>query len=208
MKVQIKVCGMRDSANIQEVAGLKPDYLGFIFYDQSPRYVGTEFKMPDFRKKTKRVGVFVNHPVEFIFRQLEQYTLDAVQLHGDEQAEVCARIKSRGITVIKSFPVDSDFDFSRTLEYQYKADFFLFDTKGKSYGGTGQAFDWNHLKKYSSPTPFFLSGGLSEENISKLAAIQNPSLYAVDLNSGVEDSPGMKNKSKLEKVIKLLNEIK
>ena len=208
MKVKIKVCGMRDPANILEVAGLKPDYLGFIYYDQSPRYVGTEFQAPTVGKKTQRVGVFVNQPIEFIFRQVEQNRLDAVQLHGDEPAEFCFRIKSRGIAVIKAFRIDVDFQFSNTADYQYKADFFLFDTKGKGYGGTGQAFDWRQLQQYKSPTPFFLSGGLSEENVATVATIQHPSLYAVDLNSGVEDSPGIKSKSKLMNVIKLLNEIK
>lgn len=208
MKVKIKVCGMRDLTNILEVDGLKPDYIGFIYYDQSPRYVGPEFKVPALKKKTKRVGVFVNQPIDFIFRQVEKNMLDAVQLHGDESPEFCSLIKSRGITVIKAFSIDADYEFSSTQVYQYKADFFLFDTKGRNYGGTGQVFDWSQLKKYASPTPFFLSGGLSEENISKIADIQNPSLYAVDLNSGVEDAPGLKSKLKLVNVIKLLNEIK
>src|SRR5690349_19949005 len=124
MKIKIKVCGMRDATNILEVAELKPDYMGFIYYENSSRYVGAEFQAPTLKKKTKRVGVFVNHPLGFIFQQVEKNALDAVQLHGNESAEFCSSIKSRGVMVIKTFSIDSDFDFDSTSEYQYKADFF------------------------------------------------------------------------------------
>jgi phosphoribosylanthranilate isomerase len=165
---------MRDPSNIVEVAALKPDYMGFIYYKNSPRYVGEDFQAPGIGKRTKRVGVFVNHPVDFIFREVERNSLDTVQLHGYESPEVCAQIKSKGITVIKTFSIGQDFGFAVTKPYQYQVDFFMFDTKGKNYGGTGQTFDWTILHHYTSPTPFFLSGGLSEKNMAEISAIKTP----------------------------------
>jgi phosphoribosylanthranilate isomerase len=208
MKLKVKVCGMRAPSNIQSVVELEPDYMGFIYYGKSSRYVGEDFQVPTIGKKVKRVGVFVNHPLEFVFREIERNSLHAVQLHGDETPDFCSNIKSKGISVIKAFSIDKDFDFTMTMAYKYSADYFLFDTKGKNYGGTGLSFDWTLLEKYSQPTPFFLSGGLSVENISQVATIKNPQLYAVDLNSGVEESAGVKNIEKIKIIMDRLNELK
>jgi phosphoribosylanthranilate isomerase len=206
-KLQLKICGMRDPANILEVAGLKPDYMGFIYHDKSPRYVGIDFQAPTISKKTKRVGVFVNQSLSLIFREVERNMLSAVQLHGDETPELCSSIKSKGIEVIKVFSVDQDFDFANTKPYQYAADYFLFDTKGINYGGTGKSFDWTLLKNYSGPIPFFLSGGLSVENIIELNKIENPAFYGLDLNSKVEDAPGIKNVQQIKTIIETLKSL-
>ncbi len=207
MKLRLKVCGMRDPANILEVASLNPHYMGFIYYSQSPRFVSNNFQVPEISSSIKRVGVFVDHPIDFILAEVNMNKLDAVQLHGDESPELCAQIKSKGIQVIKTFSVDQDFNFSITGNYHGIVDFFLFDTKGNNYGGTGRKFDWARLDEYTLSTPFFLSGGLSQENILQIATIKNPVLFGLDLNSGVEESPGIKSKSRIEKVIQLLNEI-
>jgi phosphoribosylanthranilate isomerase len=205
MKLKIKVCGMREPSNIEAVAKLKVDYLGFIFYKKSNRFVGDDFKAPATPNNTQRVGVFVNQPLRLIFGEIERNSLNAVQLHGDESPEVCSYIKAKGTSVIKVFSIGDDFDFAKTKPYQYTADYFLFDTKGAGYGGTGRTFDWSLLDKYSQPTPFFLSGGLSPENIARVSNIKNPQLYGVDLNSGVEDRAGVKDEERVKKVIELIS---
>lgn len=207
MKLKVKICGMRHLGNIQEVALLDLDYMGFIYYEGSPRFVGKDFTVLVLNDKIKRVGVFVNQPQEFVLSAIELSKLKAVQLHGNESPEFCGIIKSKGVEVIKAFSIDANFDFEQTLGYQSNVDYFLFDTKGKNYGGTGMTFDWSLLKKYTGSTPFFLSGGLSDENITHVASIQHPLLYAVDINSGVEDAPGIKNVQKIKSVIKTLKEL-
>lgn len=206
MKLKIKICGMRDAANILELAAIKPDYMGFIYYEGSPRFVGKDFQAPELDVNIKRVGVFVNQTLEFVLGEVERNKLEAVQLHGTESPDFGTAIKSQGIEVIKAFSIDSDFDFEQTRDYQSVANYFLFDTKGKNFGGTGVTFDWSLLKKYIGSTPFFLSGGLSEKNIAQVASIQHPSLYAVDVNSGVEDSPGIKNTQMIRKLVEALKD--
>lgn len=207
MKLMVKICGMRDPANILEVAAIKPDYMGFIYYEGSPRFVGHNFQAPALDKRIKRVGVFVNQSKEFVLGEVERSKLEAVQLHGNESPDFCFGLKAEGLEVIKAFSIDSDFDFLKTNTFQFAADYFLFDTKGKNYGGTGMTFDWTLLKQYTGSTSFFLSGGLSEQNIAQVLSIQHPALFAIDLNSGVEDAPGFKNIQKINSLAKLLNEL-
>lgn len=208
MKLRAKVCGMKEPSNIEAVAKLNVDYMGFIYYEKSPRFVGENFEAPETPDRIQRVGVFVNHSVNFIFKEIERNGLQVVQLHGDESPEVCANIKSKGITVIKVFSIGGGFDFEATKPYHYSADYFLFDTKGANYGGTGRKYDWSLLEKYSQPTPFFLSGGLSDENIEQVSNIKNLQLYGVDLNSGVEDGVGVKSLERVKKILDVLNETK
>jgi phosphoribosylanthranilate isomerase len=203
--IRLKICGMRNAANIREIGALNPDYMGFIFYKNSPRFVGEDFEIPDdFSNEIKRVGVFVNEPFSNLLRLVKKHNLDFVQLHGDESREYCKRIKSEGIAVIKVFRVEAEFDFAITNEYETTVDFFLFDTKGSAYGGTGKKFDWNILNNYNQNTPFFLSGGINRENILDLNSFVGMNLHALDVNSGVEISPGRKEKSKVLSIIKKL----
>jgi phosphoribosylanthranilate isomerase len=188
---------MRDAVNIKAVEGLRPDYMGFIFYDKSPRYVGEEFAIP----VSNAVGVFVNETTEKIL----QKGMSIVQLHGNESPAQCEELMMKNISVIKVFSIDDDFDFNRTKEYENVADFFLFDTKGKYYGGNNYPFDWNKLEEYNQSKPFFLSGGLNAHNLNNLDLLKGMNLHAIDLNSGVEDKPGMKNIDKIREVIKKLN---
>lgn len=199
--VKIKVCGMRDRENIRDVAALHPDYMGFIFYEKSPRYVGSEFVLPDnLDSSINRVGVFVNHTKAFIKEKLVAHRLNYVQLHGDEPVAFCEELKSEGVRIIKVFRVDQDFDFDNTKAFERVADFFLFDTKGKLYGGNAVPFDWGLLKRYNQSVPFFLSGGIHSGNAGELSALSSLNIHAVDINSGVEDQPGMKNINKISAI--------
>jgi phosphoribosylanthranilate isomerase len=199
MDLKLKVCGMRDAENIFQITSLHPDYMGFIFYVHSPRYVGGDFEIPDnFPASIKRVGVFVNESIEKILETVDRYQLDYVQLHGNEPVELCHSIKNSSIGVIKVFSVDDTFDFKITVDYQKAVDFFLFDTKGKHYGGNAVAFDWNILKGYDQKVPFFLSGGLTPENISGIDSLRGMNIQALDVNSGIETSPGLKSEKRLK----------
>jgi len=202
--IALKVCGNRD--NIAEVASLSPDYMGFIFYEPSPRYVGVGFKMPsDLPKSIRKVGVFVNEEVEAIKRIVTDLKLDFVQLHGHESVEDCQTLKKFGVGVIKVFSIDATFDFDTTAPYEGVADYFLFDTKGKFYGGNAIPFDWNLLVNYHQRVPFFLGGGLTQENVSGIRNLSTMNLHGIDVNSGVENSHGNKNIARIEAVIKILN---
>ncbi len=201
--IALKVCGNRD--NIVEVASLNPDYMGFIFYEPSPRHVGVDFKMPVLPKSIKKVGVFVNEEVEVIKKLAAKFKLDFVQLHGHESVEDCRVLKELGVGVIKVFSIDTIFDFDTTMLYEGAADYFLFDTKGKFYGGNAIPFDWNLLTNYHQRVPFFLSGGLSLENIFAVNNLSTMNLHAIDVNSGVEDSPGLKNIVKTKFMLEILN---
>jgi phosphoribosylanthranilate isomerase len=204
--VKIKVCGMRNTENIREVAALSPDYMGFIFYEKSTRYVGSEFVLPDDLDSTiNRVGVFVNHSKAFIKEKAVRHQLNYVQLHGDESVTFCEELKTEGIRVIKVFRVDEDFDFRGTKQFERVADFFLFDTKGKRYGGNAIPFDWSLLNQYNQVVPFFLSGGIQSDNVRQLKNISTLNIHAIDVNSGVEDQPGLKNVNKISEIINQLS---
>ncbi len=199
---------MRDANNIQVVAALQPDYMGFIFYRKSKRFVGDDFLVPmNFPENIKRVGVFVNEKIELILKIVLEQKLDYVQLHGGETPEDCKTLKENKIGVIKVFSIDKDFDFDGTRTYQPYSDFFLFDTKSESLGGTGKLFDWSLLKKYNQQVPFFLSGGLSTDNIKNIKELRNMNLYAIDINSGAEASPGLKDIAKVKSIKDILNSI-
>jgi len=203
-----KVCGMRQPDNISDVLALQPDYMGFIFYEKSSRFIGNDFKMPsiDFAH-TQKVGVFVNHSIDFIFSQVRRYGLELIQLHGDETPDFCDALKSpilRGtrdipneVKTVKAFGVGDDFDFSLLEDYLPHCDYFLFDTKTTAYGGSGERFSWDILKAYPFETPFFLSGGIGAENLEEVLEFiqKNPQLpvFSLDINSRFEVSPALKD---------------
>lgn len=197
---------MRDVNNIAEVSGLHPDFMGFIFYRPSPRYVGDDFKMPDILSPaTRRVGVFVNEVNSVIEQKVKEHNLDYVQLHGDETPEQCRELKNLGIGVIKVFSVDDNMDFSVTQKYRDAVDYFLFDTKGKYFGGNAVRFNWELLSRYDQRIPFFLSGGISPEHIEEIQRLGNINLVAIDVNSGVEISPAFKDVKKIQAIKTILN---
>ncbi|NJN42496.1 MAG: phosphoribosylanthranilate isomerase [Flammeovirgaceae bacterium] len=199
---EIKVCGMRSRENILEIASYHPDYLGFIFYKNSPRFVGENFQIPpELSPSIKRVGVFVNESTDLILEQAATHRLEYIQLHGDETPDQCQLLKENGLRVIKVFGVDRKFEREVVKPFEACVDYFLFDSKGKHPGGNGIPFDWQTLNNYQGSTPFFLSGGINPENVGLISRLKFPNLVAIDVNSGVEDSPGIKNKDKLKELL-------
>lgn len=187
--------------NSAEVAALQPDYLGFIFYEKSPR--NFDVNIPEIDTSIKKVGVLVDEKIEVIVNLIEKYQLDAIQLHGHESPEACKLLKATGREIIKVFSIKDEFDFSVLKPYEDVVDYFLFDTKGKHPGGNGYTFDWNVLNNYSSTKPYFLSGGIGLDEIENLKAFKESSAskfcYAIDVNSKFEIEPGLKNIEELEK---------
>lgn len=181
---------MKYYENIQEVSQLLPDYLGFIFYDKSSRYFDGE--IPELPKSIKKVGVFVNAPLEDILSKIEKHELDVIQLHGNETPEFCEKLQQVPIEIIKVFSVNDAFSFDVIKPFETVCNYFLFDTKGKLPGGNGTTFNWKILEKYNSTKPFFLSGGIGIEEIEKIKRL-NLSIHAIDVNSKFETEPGLKN---------------
>ena len=205
--LKLKICGMKDPNNIRAAAALGPDYLGFIFYPDSPRFVGTSFQIPaDIPSSIGRIGVFVNQSLTEVVHQHAVNQLTYAQLHGDESINYCRILKSEGIQIIKAFAVDEAFDFSVLEKYEDTVDYFLFDTPGKLPGGNGVPFYWKVLEKYALKTPFFLSGGLSMANIGDAMCLQHPFLHALDFNSSIELSPGHKRISSINEIISIIRQ--
>ena len=215
---------MRDAQNIREVSQLGVDMIGMIFYPKSPRYVEMQSShagiIPDYAKEDiniksskspARVGVFVDDMVQNIVTRVVNYHLDYVQLHGNEPREMCENLRSTldpdirpGIKIIKAISVSDASDIQKYKEYVGAVDLFLFDTKCKTVGGSGQQFDWQVLEQYDGEVPFLLSGGIGPEDASRLHAFHHPKCIGIDLNSRFEIEPGVKD---VEKLKGFLNEI-
>lgn len=205
--MKLKVCGMK--YNTLEVAALQPDYLGFIFYEKSPRNYDGE--IVTLSENIKKVGVFVDADIAFAKAHIEKYNLDSVQLHGSESPEYIKELKevlSNEVEVWKVFSIKDTFNFDKLIPYEGHVNAFLFDTKGKEKGGNGYTFDWNVLKNYTSNTPFILSGGIGLEEIDNLKEILATDLpiLALDVNSKFEDTPGQKNVAALQEFQKHFRE--
>ncbi len=198
--LEIKVCGMRLPDQIRQLAELPIDYIGLIFHTSSPRYVDQEFAPLLFGDK-KKVGVFVNSPIEQILYIQSRYQLDAVQLHGQESPELCASIQNRGIEVIRAFSVDKNFDFNKVLDFDGYADRFIFDARGDAPGGNGVRFDWNKMKEYDGATPFLLAGGISYNHLDEIKYFDHPACIGIDINSKFERAPGDKDLITIKKFV-------
>jgi phosphoribosylanthranilate isomerase len=206
--MKIKICGMKFPKNILEVGALQPDYMGFIFYPKSKRYVGEDFSLKSLEKlaeNIKKVAVFVNEDVNRIIEIQKQFSFDFIQLHGNESVAECEILKENNINVIKVFSVDNYFNFNEVVAYEKVCDYFLFDTKTPKYGGSGKTFDWELLENYTLSKPFILSGGLSIHNIGKIKFKDYPMLVGLDFNSQLEDS---NTKKITEEVIELIEKIR
>lgn len=205
-RIQLKVCGMRDAENMAQVFALNPNYMGFIFYRESPRFVGDDFRMPhDFPAHIRRVGVFVNEETDIILDKVEAHQLDYVQLHGSEPVEQCRTLADHGVRIIKVFSVGDSMDFTLTGPYKMVVDFFLFDTRGKYHGGNAMPFNWMLLNNYDQSVPFFLSGGLSPDNVAGIEKLSRMNLHAIDVNSGAEVAPALKDVNKIVAIKSILN---
>ena len=200
----IKVCGMRDERNIRAVEQLDIDWMGFIYYPLSSRYVGEQLSyLPE---KVTRVGVFVNEQPEIVRKRTEQNRLQILQLHGEESPAYCLELKRQGYRVIKAFGIETDqpFPTETVLRYEGCCDYFLFDTKTPMHGGSGQKFNWEVLAGYHGETPFLISGGLTPVDAGPLKAFSHPQLVGIDLNSGFETSPAIKDTTLLQPFIEQL----
>lgn len=198
-RLKVKVCGMRDGNNIRQVESLGIDWMGFIFYPKSSRFVDS---IPSYLPSSvKRVGVFVNADLEYILGKVKEFSLDIVQLHGHETPEMVLQVKNclpSGTLVIKAFNIGTPDDLSPTEAYEGAVDYFLFDTKASLAGGNGTKFDWSVLSSYDGPTPFILSGGIGPEDAERVLSFSHPRLAGIDLNSRFEISPGIKDPSLLK----------
>lgn len=196
MNVKLKICGMKH--NIAEVAKLQPDYLGFIFYDKSPRFFNAE-EIPQLPAGVKKVGVFVDENISKVIELTKKHALDIIQLHGNESnayvRDLQSNLEFSDTLVWKAFSLDDEFDFSELSPYENTVDKFLFDTKGKEKGGNGYTFNWEILKDYTLKKPFILSGGIGLDEIESLKELLQTDLpiYAIDVNSRLETKPGLKN---------------
>ncbi|ANH79841.1 phosphoribosylanthranilate isomerase [Niabella ginsenosidivorans] len=195
-KTLVKVCGITELAQAEQLRNLGVDYAGFIFYAPSPRYMVGKIEPAALRrlKGIQKVGVFVNAAANEIEEAVEAYGLDAVQLHGEETPAQAGSLNAR-IQVIKAFRISGDEEV-KTLTGPYAAAVtaFLFDTKAKAYGGTGQQFDWSVLKTAQFSRPFFLSGGIGPDDVAAVKAfLTENKVYALDVNSKFETAQGIKD---------------
>lgn len=196
---------MKDPGNLEQLCKLGPDFVGFIFFKGSPRYVGdfpdkALFSIPG--DKISRVGVFVNEPILSVRNIIGSGKVDMVQLHGSEPPEYCKSLVNEGIHLIKVIGPDQLRSIEKLEEYYGVVHYFLFDTAGEGQGGTGKKFDWTLLENYSLPVPFLLSGGIGPGDGISIGELDHLQLRGVDVNSRFEDSPGRKNIPVLEEFMK------
>lgn len=205
--MKIKVCGLKYRDNIKAVTDLEPDYVGFIHYARSPRHINelTADALAGLSVSIIKTAVFVDETKERINKLINNFGFNAIQLHGNESPEFAQAFKNK-VQVIKAFGLHEDFDFDELRAYEGKVDYFLFDTKTDIHGGSGKIFNWDILDKYKLNTPFFLSGGLSLDNLEQVIKITHPQFYGVDLNSKFETGPGMKDIEKLKQAFSLLKQ--
>ena len=221
---QLKVCGLTKINQIQELISLNVDFLGFIFYEKSPRFVLNHLSLEEISEINHqgKVGVFVNETVEKISEISEKAKLSFIQLHGDEDEKFILQLRQilgNNIKIIKVIRIgNQSFDeLQKTINQQPSSvNYLLFDTDSKAFGGTGKTFDWQILNEIEIPIPYFLSGGISLENIKNLQNFvkvnmrENKTLtklntpFALDINSKFEIEPGIKNLGKIKTFKSLL----
>lgn len=201
--LKLKICGVKDASNYEELVSLNPEFIGLNFYKKSPRYIGAEKRFLK-NEATALTGVFVDEDIITVQQHARNHNLDYLQLHGNETADFCSQLKAAGNKVIKVFRVGGDFDFTLLEPYLEHCEFFLFDTAGRQPGGNGKVFNWELLNYYPYKKPYFLAGGLSPENMHEVLKLDLPQLFALDINSGFEDEPGVKNINKVKELKELL----
>ena len=211
-RFQVKVCGNNNVENFKEIAAIEPDYVGFIFYSKSKRFVEDEAIFEIF-PNAEKVGVFVNESIENIIQKVIKYKLDVVQLHGNETASFCEELINQkhqhlltdenflDFKIWKAIGIQSKEDFQQLTTYQQVIDSFIFDTKSVDYGGTGRKFNWKLLENYQLSTPFLLSGGIELEDAFLLKNFQHPRCIGFDINSGFESAPGIKKAEEVKQFI-------
>ena len=207
---------MRDADNIRDISALGVDMIGLIFYPPSPRYV-QQFSSgagiipdyaPDMGKTPLRVGVFVDDMPQNIVTRVYNYKLDYIQLHGNEPRETLENLRATidpdikpKVKIIKAISVSSAEDIKKYKEYVGAADLFLFDTKCKTVGGSGELFDWQVLQAYDGDVPFLLSGGIGPDDAERIQNFHHPKCIGIDLNSKFEIEPALKDVEKLKQFL-------
>lgn len=209
--MKIKICGMRELENIREIAALRPDYLGYIFYGPSPRFAGSADYIDNAVLPLEgiiKTGVFVDEKQQEVIRLQQLMGFGAIQLHGKETPAYCRELRAMlpvHVQLIKAFGIQAEFDFPALELYAPEVDFFLFDTSTSMKGGSGQTFNWKLLDNYILDVPYWLSGGLGVEEIEELLKTGrlSPALYGFDLNSRLELGPGCKDVAKVRRILEL-----
>ena len=199
----VKVCGLKEMNNINQLNEIDIDLMGFIFYNKSSRFIDFEINNSHITKK--KVGVFVNESLKNIKKKIKNYNLNYVQLHGDETPKFSEKLMNY-CKVIKAFRISENFDFDSTNQYTDCCDLFLFDTFSKNFGGSGKKFDWKRLKDFNKKK-FILSGGIDINSVDEINNIKNENdfLHGIDINSRFEISPGLKDIKKVNMFLKKLN---
>lgn len=205
--MRLKVCGINDADNLNELLKINPGYVGFIFYSKSKRCIKDKSITNLVKYPTKSVGVFVNEQLDIVLAIAANNRIGTIQLHGEESPEYCSELKECGLEVIKVFNVDEYFDFKRTSAFSKSVNYFLFDSSGNERGGNGVKFNWELLTSYDQPIPFFISGGIGMADVDELKKLSHPQLYAVDINSQFELSPGLKYITAVAQFNKNLNDL-
>jgi phosphoribosylanthranilate isomerase len=215
--LKLKVCGITEINQAVALDAMGVDCIGFIFYAPSKRYVLNTLKYNDLKKFTpvhaKKVGVFVNEPIESLIQSVEFARLDLVQLHGDEDLAYYEQLKlalSKAglgkVQVIKVFRVGDK--MPEIAPFENASDYYLFDTDSKLYGGTGAHFNWELLKGNVIGKPYFLSGGIGPNDVGGVEVMKKTKagldLFALDINSQFETKPGIKNLEKIKTFIDAL----
>lgn len=222
----VKVCGMRDRANITDVAAAGADWIGMIFWPHSPRCVGMVSSeagiIPDTGdagcgsgdiEGIKRVGVFVDEMPQNIITRTVVYGLDIIQLHGSETPVMMANLRRTidpdirpGIKLMKTISIGSSADIEKYRMYEDVADYFLFDTQCATAGGSGRKFDWRAIEAYRGRVPFLLSGGIGPDDAERIAGIKHPMLAGIDINSRFETAPARKDAGLVKEFISKLKQ--
>ncbi len=203
----IKVCGMRDEDNIHAVEQLGIDWMGFVFYPKSPRYMAHPLGFKNYHSNVKRVGVFVDEQKDIVRETSLRNRIQVIQLHGSEPPSYCRALQLDGFEVMKAFSIDPKrrFPVKKVRLYEKCCDYFLFDTHTSGYGGSGRKFDWEVLSDYRGNVPFLLSGGISPGDVEGIKAFSHPMFMGIDLNSCFEISPGYKDTALLQSFIEKIS---
>ena len=190
---------MKYPENIRQVTQCGADWMGFICYEKSPRFIDIE--IPEKTPHMKRVGVFVNPTPDYVTYCASRLNLQMAQLHGNESPDLCRTLRKAGLGIIKAFQAGRTNLETETEPYAACCDYFLFDTPCSSHGGSGISFDWKLLSQYHGQTPFLLSGGIRPESLQELARFHHPAWAGIDLNSGFELQPAQKDAAALHSFI-------
>jgi len=204
----VKVCGMRDAENIQKADQLNTiDWMGFIFYTSSKRYVG-DLLPSALPQNCQKVGVFVNEQIQKVKDNESKYQLNLIQLHGDESPDYCKQLRVKvgpQVKFIKVIPISTALDLNHCKAYEDVVDYFLFETRCASYGGSGESFDWSLLQNYKGRLPFLITGGIGPSDVSKVQSFSHPLFAGIDINSCFEISPALKD---IKAISNFINKIK